>query len=79
MNKLTKPLFPETATSKTFVTFNRVKKFRRSNSRIDYYPSVAAKAVLDQVRMLNPNAAVQRIIDLLILKAVDRGGTKGNQ
>ena len=42
--------------------------FRRQNTRIDYYPTAGAAAVIERLRKCNPDACTRELLDALIVK-----------
>ena len=46
----------------------RVRAFRKRNTRIEYYPSTDAAAVIKRLRELNPALSLGQLLDFLIKK-----------
>jgi hypothetical protein len=42
--------------------------FRRQNTRIDYYPTQDAAAVIERLRKCNPTFCTRELLDVLIVK-----------
>jgi len=42
--------------------------FRRQNTRIDYYPTANAIAVIERLRKCNPTFCTRELLDVLIVK-----------
>ena len=42
--------------------------FRRQNTRIDYYPTQDAAAVIERLRKCNPTFSTRELLDVLIVK-----------
>ena len=45
----------------------RLRQFRTRNMRIDYYPTADARAVIKQLRALNPKLSIVTLLDALVV------------
>ncbi len=60
--------FPETA-GQLPSTHKRMRRYRQTHRRFDYYASAEAAKELERLRALNPGRCVGELLDYLILEA----------
>ncbi len=47
-----------------------MRKFRKENPRIDYYPLPSAVAAIERLRTHHPDAPTRAIIDMLVVAGI---------
>ncbi len=62
------------------VKVSAVRKFRKENPRIDYFPTPDAVAAIERLRKKTPNASTRELIDTLVVEGCkswfpETGGT----
>jgi hypothetical protein len=60
--------FPETA-EQLPSTHKRMRRYRQTHRRFDYYASAEAAKEIDRLRALNPRHCLGELLDYLILEA----------
>ena len=50
------------------VKVSAVRKFRKENPRIDYFPTPDAVAAIERLRKANPGFCTRELIDMLVVE-----------